>query len=246
MRENYTLTRLYLDASLTAGTGVALDNAQAHYLGTVLRKSVGDTVRVFNGKDGEWAAEISVLAKRKGHLIVTNPLRSHHAAPDIWLLFPPIRKHRTAFIIEKATELGASKLMPVITARTQFPKLNIDKARAQIIEAAEQTERLDLPVIKAPQKLDALLDGWDISRPIIFADEAVSGTNRALDAIGRIKGPCALLVGPEGGFTGIERERLYTMDCVTSISLGPRILRADTAALALLTLWQSENGDWHT
>ena len=244
MRENYTLTRLYVDAPLAAGAGVALDNAQAHYLGTVLRKSTGDTVRIFNGKDGEWAAEISVLAKRKGHLIVTELLRRHHAAPDIWLLFAPVRKHRTAFIIEKATELGASKLIPVITARTQFPKLNIEKARAQIIEAAEQTERLDLPIIETPQKLETLLYGWDASRRIIFADEAVSDTSRAVDAIGRMNGPCALLVGPEGGVTDVERDHLHNMDCVTPVSLGPRILRADTAGLSLLTLWQSAKGDW--
>ncbi|WP_371396017.1 16S rRNA (uracil(1498)-N(3))-methyltransferase [Fretibacter rubidus] len=243
MRENYTLTRLYVDTPLNAGAAVTLEPAQAHYLGTVLRKSVSDTVRIFNGHDGEWAAEISMLSKRGGSLIVTDPLRRHHDAPDIWLVFAPVRKHRTAFIFEKATELGVSKFVPVITARTQFAKLNTDKARAQIIEAAEQTERLDLPEVAKPKKLDSLLDNWDKGRRIIFADEA-GGGHSVLDILRNYSGPCALLIGPEGGFTEAERDRLLNMDCVDAVSLGPRILRADTAAISLLTLWQSAQGDW--
>lgn len=224
-----------------------LDKAQAHYLGTVLRKSVGDRIRVFNGRGGEWSAVIDTVSKKGGTLRVDAQLRPHHAAPDIWLLFAPIRKHRTAFIMEKATELGVGALMPVITARTQFPKLNAEKARAQNIEAAEQTERLDIPTLAKPQKLDVLLDSWDKARRIIFADEAYGETKNQSDIIKTlegISGPCAILIGPEGGFDARERDRLQAMDCVVPVSLGPRILRADTAALSLLTLWQAVKGDW--
>lgn len=245
MRENYTLTRLFIEADLSAGAEVPLDKAQTHYLGTVLRKSLGDRIRIFNGTDGEWSAVIEGMSKKGGSLRVDTALRDHHAAPDIWLLFAPIRKHRTAFILEKATELGVGTLLPVITARTQFPKLNLEKARAQIIEAAEQTERLDIPALMKTQKLDVLLDGWDPSRRIIFADEAMGGDDTdVLRALGKLSGSCAILIGPEGGFDERERERLRAMDCVTPVSLGPRILRADTAALSLLTLWQAVKGDW--
>lgn len=243
MRENYTLTRLFVDSELAAGVGIALDTTQAHYLGTVLRKSIGDIVRIFNGRDGEWVAEISTLAKRHATLLVTEQLLPHHAAPDIWLIFAPIRKHRTAFIFEKATELGVTKFMPVITTRTQFSKLNTDKARAQIIEAAEQTERLDLPEVIKPQKLDIALDSWNPARRIIFADEA-GGARNALDVMADYSGPSALLIGPEGGFTDVERGQILALDCVKPVSLGPRILRTDTAAVSLLTLWQATNGDW--
>ena len=243
MRENYTLIRLYVEAPLGAGESLELPKAQAHYLGTVLRKREGEAVRIFNGQDGEWRAEISAMSKRSATLQIIERLRAPKACPDIILCFAPIKKHRTSFIIEKAAELGASALMPVITARTQFPKLNLEKARLQAIEAAEQTERLDAPVIHPLQKLDALLTGWDNSRTLIFADEAGDG-KAALTALKNIKAPSAILIGPEGGFTPQERETLSAQDFVTPVSLGPRILRTDTAALSLLALWQAVQGDW--
>jgi len=243
MRENYTLTRLFVVEPLSKGASLTLDRSQAHYLTTVLRKSVGDSVRLFNGKDGEWQADIVQQSKKQVTLTLTKHLRVQQMAPDIHLMFAPVRKHRTAFILEKATELGVSHICPVITTRTQFPKLNIEKSRAQIIEAAEQTERLDIPTLSVPQKLDNLLDGWTSQRRILFADEA-GDAQPAIEALGSITGPMAILIGPEGGFDSKERQRVRLMDNVTPVSLGPRILRADTAALSLITLWQAVHGDY--
>ena len=243
MRENYTLTRLYVDSSLEVGESLELPKAQAHYLGTVLRKREGEAVRIFNGQDGEWRAQITVISKRAATLTIIEQLRDPKPSPDITLCFAPVRKHRTAFITEKATELGASSLRPVITERTQFPKLNLEKMQAQAIEAAEQTERLDIPVIHPAQKLGQLLDGWDSSRALIFADEAGEAAP-AMQALSDIEGAAAILIGPEGGFSPQEREQLRAKNFVTPVSLGPRILRADTAALSLLTLWQAVQGDW--
>ena len=242
MRENYTLTRLYIKADLSRGKGVPLSEAQCHYLINVLRRKSGDRLRVFNGADGEWRAQISELSKKSVTIEVLERLRAPKACPDITLCFAPVRKHRNAFIAEKATELGVSHLQPVITARTQFPKINLDKMRAQIIEAAEQTERLDIPVLSAPISLAAMMDGFK-DHMIFFADEA-GGAMPAREAIRLHAGPAVILTGPEGGFTDQEREMLRGQDNVVPISLGPRILRADTAALSVLTLWQSVHGDW--
>ena len=245
MRENYTLPRLYIDTDLSAGADIALDKAQAHYLGTVLRKSVGDSLRIFNGRGGEWRAEITVMDKKRAALTITKLLRAHHTCPDIWLCFAPVRKHRNAFIFEKGTELGVSRFQPVITARTQFPKMKLEKEKAQIIEAAEQTERLDIPKVNAAVTLSALISGWDEKRLLIFADEA-GDAPRAAELIAGLENntPCAIVIGPEGGFTPDEREILREKAYVRPVSLGPRILRADTAALSLLTLWQAHLGDW--
>jgi len=243
MRENYTLTRLYVDEALAEGESLLLPKEQAHYLCTVLRKREGDWLRIFNGHNGEWRAEISSISKKTADVIIRDQLREPKACPDIILCFAPVRKHRTTFIMEKATELGVGTLQPVLTARTQFPKLNIEKARLQVIEAAEQTERLDIPKINAPQKLETLLEGWGVERPIIFADEAGDALP-AMQALKSFPEPSAILIGPEGGFTPQERDVLREQSFVTPVSLGPRILRADTAALSLLTLWQAVQGDW--
>jgi len=243
MRENYTLTRLYVDVTLSEGKLVELSKEQVHYLGNVLRKGEGDSARLFNGNDGEWRAEITAVSKRAAMLTVKERLREPKFSPDIMLCFAPVRKHRTAFIIEKATELGVRTLQPVITARTQFSKFNSDKAHLQAIEAAEQTERLDIPAIAEPKKLDALIEGWESSRSLIYADEA-GGAKPAMETLKPLKGSAAILIGPEGGFTSQEREYLRAQTFVIPVSLGPRILRADTAALSLLTLWQAVQGDW--
>ncbi len=235
MRPNYTLPRLHLPQTLDGE--IVLSKEHAHYLGTVLRKGVGDEVRLFNDEDGEWAAVVVSAAKRAMTVRVDLQLRAPHIVPDIRLLFAPIRKHRTATILEKATELGVRTLQPVLTARTQFPKLNLERARAQIIEAAEQTERLDLPELCEPKPLFDAVRG----RTLIFADE--SGDGR--DVIGAdLEMPLDLLIGPEGGFSPEEREQLLDMPSVIPVSLGPRILRADTAAISLLTLVQASCGDW--
>lgn len=243
MRENYTLPRLYVEADLSPGKDIALSKEQAHYLINVLRKHEGDHIRVFNGRDGEWRAEIRSASKRSTALQVTKKLREPQTAPDIWLCFAPVRKHRNTFIIEKATELGVARLMPVVTKRTQFPKLKLGKMRLQIIEAAEQTERLDLPKADVPISLIEMLSGWDKKRTLIFADETGDAAT-AQEVLTDLKGPAAILIGPEGGFDPKERDMLRSKPYITPVSLGPRILRADTAALSLLTLWQAVQGDW--
>ena len=245
MRENYTLPRLYLDTPLADGADISLDKAQAHYIGTVLRKAVGENVRVFNGREGEWRAQIIEIGKKRGGLTVTEQLRPHQSCPDIWLCFAPVRKHRNAFIFEKGTELGVARFQPVLTTRTQFPKMRLDKDKAQIIEAAEQTERLDIPTVSAGVTLTELLSGWDKNRLLIFADEAGDAPSvRDMLSTLATDTPCAILIGPEGGFTPEERETLRDKEYVHPVSLGPRILRADTAALSLLTIWQTYLGDW--
>lgn len=243
MRQNYTLPRLYIDAELSDGAKVELSREQAHYLGTVIRKGQGDAVRIFNAEHGEWRAEISFIGKRVATLTVLEQLRQPQICPDIMLAFAPVRKHRTTFIIEKATELGARTLQPIITARTQFPKFNVEKAKLQAVEAAEQTERLDIPDIRKPAKLDHDWLETMSDYSLIFADEA-GDARPALDVLPTLPAPAMILIGPEGGFTERERDMLRGQDFVTPVSLGPRILRADTAALSLLTLWQAASGDW--
>lgn len=243
MRENYTLTRLYIDDNLYADARLELSKDHIHYLLNVLRLEAGGSLRVFNGRDGEWRADIVDLSKRNGALSLQERLRPPKSAPDIWLCFAPLRRHRTNFILEKATELGVSVLQPILTGRTQFGKLKLEKLSAQIIEAAEQTERLCLPDLHAPIPLNDVLSGWDATRTLIMADEA-GNCPPALKVLQDIKGPSALLIGPEGGFTSDERDQLRSHLAVKPVSLGPRILRADTAALSLLTLWQATQGDW--
>ncbi len=245
MRENYTLPRLFFEGVLQKGTSIELAKAQVHYLRVVIRKGSGDHVRLFNGAFGEWRAEIMDVSKRSVTLQVQDQLRSPIAVPDITLAFAPVRKHRTAFIIEKATELGVKTLQPIITERTQFPKFNTDKARLQAIEAAEQTERLDVPEIRDANRggINDYLGGWNFKHPLIFADEA-GGCPPASEVLKTLSAPLTLLIGPEGGFTEAERRALREHDFVKPVSLGPRILRADTAALSLLTLCQAICGDW--
>ncbi len=243
MRENYTLARLYLDHDLAEDAVIALSKEQAHYLGNVLRLSSGDALRVFNSKDGEWRALVADINRKAARIEITEQLRAPKPCPDIWLCFAPVRKHRNAFILEKATELGVGTLQPLITARTQFPKIRLDKMQAQIIEASEQTERLDLPMLCETRDLSKMLDNWPEGRALIFADEA-GDAEPAMNVLQNLSGPAALLIGPEGGFTAEEREILRAKSFVTAVTLGPRILRADTAALSMLTLWQACSGDW--
>jgi len=242
MRENYTLKRLFFDEPLQAGGSVSLLKDQVHYLATVLRMNEGDEIRMFNGRDGEWLGKITILSKRQAEITLEQQLLKAVLMPDVTLAFAPIKRHRTAFIFEKATELGVARFEPILTARTQFPKLNLEKARLQIIEAAEQTERLDIPTLSKPEKLLDWL-GKQAGRHIIFADEAGQAAP-ALEALKTLPGPVTILIGPEGGFTEEERTALRAHQDMTAVSLGPRILRADTAALSLLSLWQAAQGDW--
>ena len=243
MRENYTLKRLFFDGPLHASTSVSLPKDQVHYLATVLRMNEGDEVRLFNGRDGEWLGELKSLSKRQAEISLKERLRETISMPDIILAFAPVKRHRTAFIFEKATELGVARFEPILTARTQFPKLNLDKARTQVVEASEQTERLDIPELSKPEKLFDWL-GTQAGRHIIFADEA-GKASPALSVMTGLPAPVTILIGPEGGFTEEERAALRRHKDVTPVSLGPRILRADTAALSLLGLWQAVQGDWN-
>ena len=238
MRPNYTLPRIWLDQPLSGE--ISLSREHAHYLGTVLRKREGDHVRLFNEKDGEWSAEIFDAGRKSMQIRVVEQLREPTVVPDIRLLFTPLRRHRTATLIEKATELGVRTLQPILTDRTQYPKLNSDRVLAQLIEAAEQTERLDLPVLR---ELCPLNEALSEARPLIFADEA-GGGQTVQDVLSELSTPLDLLIGPEGGFTEEERSRLLERPQTYPVTLGPRILRADTAAISLLTLVQAQIGDW--
>jgi 16S rRNA (uracil1498-N3)-methyltransferase len=207
-----------------------------------MRLALGASVLIFNGRDGEWRAEVVDAAKRRGVLLCREETRPQVLPPDLWLLFAPVRKERTAFIVEKAVELGVRRLVPVVTRFTNAERLRVDKERAHAVEAAEQCGATFVPEVAEPQTLDRVLAGWDAVRRLYWADESRAGPG---DGWPGDKGaPAALLIGPEGGFSDDEKARLRDAPFVTPIALGPRILRAETAALAALTLWQSQFGDW--
>ncbi|MGE0151208.1 MAG: 16S rRNA (uracil(1498)-N(3))-methyltransferase [Reyranellaceae bacterium] len=240
--------RLYVEAALGADAMVELDAERAHYLRNVLRLGEGDAVKLFNGRDGEWRAVAQALGKRGGALRVQAPLRQQQGEPDLWLVFAPIKRARIDFIAEKATELGVAALAPVFTRYTNMTRVNVERLRATAIEAAEQTERLSVPQVREPVALASLLQSWPRDRRLLLADESGGGLPigtalRQLDAADRAR-PWAVLIGPEGGFHRDELDLLRNLDFVTAVGLGPRILRADTAALAALSCWQALVGDW--
>ncbi|NNC38608.1 MAG: 16S rRNA (uracil(1498)-N(3))-methyltransferase [Acidimicrobiales bacterium] len=243
-RPHYTLPRLYIPESLGPDSKIDLPQSQAHYLSKVMRLKPGSAVRVFNGQDGEWLSKIVEIGKRDVLIDVVKKLRPASSTPDIWVLFAPVKKSRNDFIVEKATELGASYIQPVVTKRTTNPRIKTDRMHLQSIEAAEQTERMNIPEIGEPVKLQDVLKKWDPERALIFADEAGEGKS-ALATFREIKAPCAILIGPEGGFDPQERTDLLALEFVKPVSLGPRILRADTAVAATLALWQATSGDWN-
>ncbi|HPG22743.1 MAG TPA: 16S rRNA (uracil(1498)-N(3))-methyltransferase [Amaricoccus sp.] len=236
--------RLFVAAGLEAGAGVALTPEQAHYLFAVMRQGVGGRIAVFNGRDGEWAAEIAEAGRRGGHLVVRERTRPQQASPDLWLMFAPLKKARTDFVVEKATELGVACLRPVFTRRTNAERLRGERLRALAIEAAEQCGATAVPEVAEPERLGAVLDGWEGRRRILFCDESGAAPPAREVLAGAEGGAWAVLIGPEGGFAPEETERLRGMASVLPVSLGPRILRADTAAVAALTLWQALLGDW--
>ena len=233
--------RLYVDHPLGGGQSVALTQEHAHYLFGVMRLRVGDTVLLFNGRDGEWQAVIAEAGKRGGLLVVweqTAPLRM---PPDLWLMFAPIKKARTDFIVEKAAEMGAARICPVQTEFTNSERIRRDRLQAHAVEAAEQCGGTFVPEVAELERLGQLLADWPADRRLMFCDEALAGP---VSALPREPGPWAILIGPEGGFSEAERVRLAGMTQAHAVSLGPRILRADTAAVAALTLWQAALGDW--
>lgn len=217
-----------------------LDGAPANYLANVMRLGPGDPVRLFDDRTGEWLATVAEAAKRRVVLLVTDHLAPRETVPDLWLLFAPIKKGPIDWLIEKATELGVARLQPVLTQRTIVDRLNLDRLRANSVEAAEQCGRTALPTLEAPIKLSALLKTWPTDRALLFADET-GGTSLA--AVTQ-RGPAAILVGPEGGFTPDEAALIRALPEAHAISLGPRILRAETAAAAAVAVWMSRAGDW--
>lgn len=240
--------RLFVEADLSAGNEAALSEAQAHYLRHVMRREEGAGLLLFNGRDGEWRARLSLRGKKAALAEVGERRREQAAEPDIWLCFAPVKRARIDYIAEKATELGVAVLQPVITRHTSVERVNVERLRANAVEAAEQTERLSVPEVRAPVDLARLLAAWPAGRHLLMCDETGGGPPigealAGLDAAAR-DAPWAIVIGPEGGFAEAELSALRRMKDVMAVGLGPRILRADTAALAALACWQSLVGDW--
>lgn len=235
--------RLFVEHPLGQGQSVPLNREQAHYLFGVMRQSVGNAVLLFNGQDGEWRATVTQAGKRGGVLACEEQTRGLMMPPDLWLLFAPIKKARTDFIVEKAAEMGAARILPVQTEFTNAERIRQDRLQAHAVEAAEQCGGTFVPEVAPLQKLVRLLADWPKDRQLMFCDEVEVGAKLGLVS-GVAAAPWAILIGPEGGFSSAERTRLAAMPQSHVISLGPRILRADTAAVAAMTLWQQALGDW--
>lgn len=236
------MIRLFVPDDLRAGAPVSPAPDQARYLTQVMRQGIGDAVALFNGRDGEWRAVLTEVGRRGCRLVAESQLRPQAAGPDLELVMALVKRGPLETVVEKAAELGARRVRLVATRRTNADKANLPRLTAIATEAAEQTGRLDVPEILAPEKLDRLLDGWDPARRLLFCDER-GGAPTPLVALAET-GPWAILIGPEGGFSPEEAERLRALPFVVPVSLGPRILRADTAAIAAMVLWQARLGDW--
>ncbi len=236
--------RLYVEQALQAGQSVPLTREAAHYLFGVMRRGVGDGVLLFDGQNGEWLAEVVEAGKRGGTLAVGHQTRPQQMPPDLWLVFAPIKKARTDFIVEKAAEMGAARILPVQSDFTNSERIRQDRLQAHAVEAAEQCGGTYVPEVAELQKLSALLDHWPEGRHLMFCDEALAGQANVLEAEAYSGAPWAIVIGPEGGFSEAERKRLHALPFAHPVSLGPRILRADTAAVAAMALWQQALGDW--
>ena len=232
-----TTPRLYVEMPLAAGAIIALSPPQSHYLGSVMRRQPGDRVRLFNGSAGEWAARLDSVGKKVVTLVALEPSAPQEIVPDLWLCAAPLKRGRIDWVAEKACELGVARLVPVVTRRTIVDKLNLDRLRAHMVEAAEQCGRTAIPTVAEPLSLTALLRDWPAERALIFADEAGGEPLAALCM--RLSAPVAILIGPEGGFTPEERAAIRAVPGAVAASLGPRILRADTAAVAAVAVWQA-------
>jgi len=233
--------RLFVDAALGAAQCVELTKDQAHYLFSVMRLGDGDRVALFNGRDGEWTARLQRASKRAGQAQCEGLALVQTMPPDLWLYFAPIKKARTDFIVEKAAELGVRRIVPVQTQFTNAERIRRDRLQAHAVEAAEQCGAVFVPEVAELCRLDAALDEMG-ARRVMFCDEALAGAGAALD--GEKGAPWAILIGPEGGFSDTERAKIAAREGAVAVSLGPRILRADTAAVAAITLWQIRLGDW--
>jgi len=240
-----TKARLYVDDDLTEGARLVLSGAAAHYLATVMRAEPGDAVALFNGRDGEWLAQVAEAGRKRVELDVGARTRAQAAEPDLWLCFAPLKKTATDFVVEKACELGVARILPVLTRRTVAARVNVERLRATAREAAEQCERLTLPEVAEPLSLERLIADWSTERSLLYMDESGGGApiSEVLGA-SSADGVHALLTGPEGGFEPAELDALRILSSAVAVGLGPRILRAETAAVAALACWQALRGDW--
>jgi len=236
--------RLFVPQDFSAGGTLELNVNQAHYLAHVMRADVGEGIAVFNGTHGEWLAGVETLGKKRVTVELKKQIKKQSAAPDIWLVFAPI-KNKTEFVAEKATELGVSKILPVVTRHSVVKSINREKLEANIIEAAEQCGRLDIPALENVQELPHLLAKWPENRTLFYADESGGGVPFRELLPKFSAGSCAVLVGPEGGFSKEEQRLLTSKSFVAPFTMGPRILRADTASIAALACVQAWLGDWH-
>lgn len=244
---DFNAPRLFVDAPLQAGTRIALDRGQANYLLNVLRLKAGEMVLIFNGRDGEWRAEVSVEGRKAADLVCVERTREQKAAPDIIYAFAPLKHARLDYMVQKAVEMGAGVLQPVLTRRTQSTRVNLERMRSNAIEAAEQCGILSIPEVREEENLERFLKGLEKERLVVFCDENASVSNpvEALAKLGNNQAGLAVIVGPEGGFTDQERALVAARERCVCVSLGPRILRADTAAVAALAIVQSVLGDWN-
>lgn len=236
--------RLFIDHPLAPGQTLPLSQAQANYLFAVMRLAPGAVLSVFNGADGEWDATVTDAGKRGGTLTATARTRAQMPPPDLWLVFAPVKKARTDFIVEKAVEMGVARILPVTTDHSNSERVNVDRLQAHAVEAAEQCGGTYVPPVDPVQRLSTLLDRWPEGRDLWFCDEDMAEEASPGPGATHTPTPSAILIGPEGGFSAPERKRLRHLSYATPIRLGPRILRADTAAVAALTLWQISRGDW--
>ena len=234
--------RLFVDHTLGEAQSVPLNKDQAHYIFSVMRKSIGETILIFDGNNGEWEASIEKISKKSGVLFCIKQTKPQIMPPDLWLFFSPLKKVRTDFIVEKATELGVAKIIPVQTEHTNADRVKLSRLSAHAIEAAEQCGGTYIPKIEELQKINEVLENFPPDRRLLFCDEKLQASEVNLENLK--KGKWAILVGPEGGFSEIERNYLKGLKFTLSISLGPRILRADRAAVTAISLWQDYLGDW--
>jgi len=236
--------RLFIDADLGHGLSVEPSTEQSHYLQHVLRMKVGDIIRLFNGRDGEWKAGLAQLSKKSVLLTAQEQTRTQQHEPDLWLCAAPIKKAHFDYMIEKATELGVAVIQPILTNRTQIREVNVERCRAIAIEAAEQSDRLTIPAIRKPQTLQEMIGTWTADRCLIVCAEWGNAAPIGQTLPNAKSAQAAILTGPEGGLAAEELDHLRTLGSAVFVRLGPRILRADTAAIAALTCWQSLCGDW--
>jgi 16S rRNA (uracil1498-N3)-methyltransferase len=246
-RTHATLPHLYVAPDLTAGAAIGLDRGQSNYLINVLRLKKGSQVVAFNGRDGAWLTAILTAGRKGAELVPLERIAAQSARSDLWYFFAPVKSARLDYMVQKATELGAGHIQPVMTRRTQSARVNMDRLRANVVEAAEQCEVLSIPLLHETTALDRLVAAWQeqhAGRRLIFADEAATPSS-PIERLKTVAGdPLGLIVGPEGGFSDEERALLLAQKFVVPISLGPRILRADTAAVAALAAIQASIGDW--